>query len=186
MLNVNHIERINYVNGPGARYVIWCQGCSLKCEGCWNKHTWTLEKNKLMQVEKIFEDILSIKLLDGVTFSGGEPFLQAELFLKLAKMLKLNTHLDIQIFTGFEIEELNTFHQKELLKYADTLVTGRFDQEKLNNNQKVHYLSEKNWEFNNSDIEIDIDRDGNLMLTGYPTDKFIDELKGDINERIYN
>ena len=175
MLNIYHIEKFNYVNGNGCRYVLWLQGCNLGCKGCWNKETWSFEENILKSVDEVFEKIKEIKdKIDGVTFTGGEPMLQAKELIKLAKKIK-KINLSIQIFTGFELEELNN-EQKELLKYTDVLVAGRFDETKENNNQKVYCFNEE-WIFNNSDVEIDILDDGTIKLTGYPTNNLIKEIK---------
>ena len=186
MLNVYNIEKENYVNGNGCRYVIWVQGCDLACKGCWNQETWSFNKRRLMYVEEIFREIKSLESkLDGVTFTGGEPFLQAEKLSILANLIKENTQLNIQIFTGFDKEELTTDEQKKLLKYTDILVGGRFDNTRQNNNQTVYMLNplSEPWDFNNSDIEIDIN-DIEINFTGYPSDKLINNIKGKINEGI--
>lgn len=178
MLNIYHIEKFNYVNGNGCRYVVWSQGCNLGCKECWNKDTWSFETNILKSVDEVFMEIKQIKdKINGVTFTGGEPMLQAkELVLLAQKIKKLN--LNLHIFTGFEINELDE-NQKKLLKYSDVLVAGRFDKTKKNNNQKVYCFNE-DWIFNNSDVQIDILDDGIIKLTGYPTNDLIKEL----NERI--
>lgn len=180
MLNIYHIEKQNYVNGNGCRYVLWLQGCDLECIGCWNKKTWSFEKNILKSVDEIFEDIKSIEdKIDGITFTGGEPFLQSKELSKLARNLKIFLNKNIQIFTGFEKKELDTNDHLELLKFTDILISGRYDNTIENNNQKVYLLNEqvKAWEFNNSDIEIDIDENGDIMLSGYPTNDFINNIK---------
>lgn len=180
MLNIYHIEKSNYVNGHGNRFVLWLQGCDLGCQGCWNKETWSFEKNILKSIEEVFNEIQKSKNLDGVTFSGGEPFLQAGELSKLAKKIKNYTNLSLQIFTGFELHELRDQNQKELLKYTDILVAGRFDSTKKNNNQKVYILNSNVpiWDFNNSDVEIEIDDNNHIKITGYPTSYLINELKG--------
>jgi len=67
-----------------------------------------------------------------------------------------------------------------LLKYTDILVAGRFDNTKKNNNQKVYILNNNVpiWDFNNSDVEIEIDDNNHIKITGYPTSHLINELKG--------
>ena len=187
MINISNIETQNYVNGNGCRYVLWVQGCDLACVGCWNQHTWSFEDKILKSVDEIFTQIQSLKdKLDGVTFTGGEPFLQALELSKLAFLIKENTSLDIQIFSGFYKEELTEEAQIELLSYTDILVAGRYDSTKENNNQTTYILNEhiENWSFNNSDVEIDIDIDGNIKLTGYPTNRLINEIKGNSNARV--
>jgi len=187
VLNISHIETANYVNGNGCRYVLWVQGCDLACVGCWNQYTWSFEDKMLKNVDEIFAHIQSLEdTLDGVTFTGGEPFLQALELSKLSLLIKKNTTLDIQIFSGFSKEELIEDAQKELLKYTDILVAGRYDSTKKNSNQTTYILNDnvESWDFNNSDVEVDIDENGNIKLTGYPTDKLINEIKGDNNARV--
>jgi anaerobic ribonucleoside-triphosphate reductase activating protein len=178
MLNIHHIETANFVNGDGLRYVLWLQGCNLACDGCWNREMWSFKDKILKNVDEVFQEIVSTPNLDGVTFTGGEPFLQAEELSKLAEKVKLETDLTIQVFTGFEIEELTSTHQKRVLEFTDVLVSGRFDSTKENNNQKVKHLNSDVdiWNFNNSDIQIDIDHNGNLQITGYPIDSFIENV----------
>ena len=173
MLNIYHLEKSNYVNGCGNRYVIWVQGCTLGCRGCWNQKTWNRRPNQLVSVESLFADIQAQEGLDGVTFSGGEPFQQAKELAQLAFLIKTKTLLGLHIFTGFELEELKTDAQKNLMQYTDVLVYGRFDTSKANNNQKVWNKNMEFWNFNNTDVQIDINEQGDLLLTGYPPDDLI-------------
>jgi anaerobic ribonucleoside-triphosphate reductase activating protein len=187
MLNIYNIEPTNYVNGNRCRYVLWVQGCNLACAGCWNQPTWNFKDNILRSANEIFEEIKSLgSKIDGVTFSGGEPFLQADELSKLAQLIKENTTLDIQIFSGFSKDELLSNGQIELLKYTDILIAGRYDDTKENNNQTVHILKSDVdiWQFNNEDVQIEIDEDLDIKITGYPTDSLINEIKGDSNARV--
>jgi len=187
MLNIYNIETTNYVNGNGCRYVLWVQGCDLSCKGCWNQPTWSFKDNILKSVDEVFEKIDSLKSkIDGVTFTGGEPFLQADELSKLAKLIKEKTSLDIQVFSGYEKNELFEDEQKNLLKYIDILVAGRYDNTKYNNNQKVHILNNDVdiWKFNNENVQIEIDENLDIKITGYPIDGLINEIKGDNYERV--
>ncbi len=180
MLNIYNIETSNYVNGNGNRYVLWLQGCDLGCVGCWNQQTWSFEDKMLKSTDAVFEEIMTLEdRLDGITFSGGEPFLQADELSELAQKIKENTTLSVQIFSGYEREELTKEEHIKLLNYTDILVAGRFDTSKENNNQKVYILNDSTalWEFDNSSIEIEIDEDLSIQLTGYPTDKLINEVR---------
>jgi anaerobic ribonucleoside-triphosphate reductase activating protein len=177
LINIWTVQQKNYVNGAGCRFVIWVQGCHLACEGCWNEHTWDFDKKNLISVDKLFAQIASIQNLDGVTFSGGEPFVQAKSLTQLAARIKNELNLTLQIFTGFELEELTKPYQKTLLSLADVVVAGRFDSSKPNNNQKVYQLAEEKWTFNNTDVEIEIDNDGTIILTGYPANALIKEIE---------
>lgn len=115
-------------DGPGIRYVLFTQGCPHNCFGCHNPHTHSYEGGKLVSSDSIFNEIKKNKLLTGVTFSGGEPFCQAEQLLDLAKKIKEN-NLELAIYSGYTFEELinkkdNATNQ--LLSFCDVLIDGRF------------------------------------------------------------
>jgi len=186
VLNVSHIETGSYVNGTGKRFVIWFQGCKFHCKGCGNPDTWSFETKTLYTPHELFNMITNESDLIGITFSGGEPFLQVKELVDLAKEIKDCTNLTIQSFTGFELDELVEEPQKELLQYVDTLIYGRFDSSKPQNNQKIWHnpKGKDNWEFNNTDIEIDLDINGNANLSGFPDKEFIEMVKVIQDERI--
>lgn len=124
-MRVAGINPCSLVNGDGIRFVIFCQGCLRHCKGCQNPDTWDVHGGNEIPVEQIVNDILKRSaFIDGITLSGGEPFLQQEECIKLLKLLP-NT-LNIWIYTGFKYEEIwNT----ELANLADFLVDGAFEQE---------------------------------------------------------
>ena len=66
----------SFVNGDGARYVVFVQGCSHHCPGCHNPETWDFDGGTEMTVEDIATDYRKHRLLDGITLSGGDPFFQ--------------------------------------------------------------------------------------------------------------
>lgn len=115
------------VDGPGIRVVIFAQGCPHACEGCQNPQTHAFEAGVTWSVKQILEKIHQNPLAKGVTFSGGEPFCQAQAFLYLAKVLKQEGY-EIACYTGYCFEELLQGEpaQQELLKYLDILIDGRF------------------------------------------------------------
>jgi len=78
ILNVGKIVKRSRVNGPGQRFTIWMQGCTLRCKGCINKELWSKEPNQLIKVSDLFKRILNTPDIEGVTYTGGEPFEQAE------------------------------------------------------------------------------------------------------------
>ena len=118
------------VDGPGFRYVIFAQGCPHRCPGCHNPHTHPFEGGREISQDEILAVIQKNPLLSGVTFSGGEPFSQAEGFAALAEKVK-KIGLSVMIYTGYTFEELTAgFDQnpgwRALLTAADILVDGRF------------------------------------------------------------
>lgn len=146
------------VDGPGVRTTVFFQGCDFHCPGCHNAMTHDKEKGKLVPAYAVYEEIYQSKLASGVTFSGGEPFLQEEALLVLAKICKTKGR-HIIIYTGHEAEELLTVCseekaklRREILQYADMVITGRFVQELKtlekpfvgSSNQKIYELAVNN------------------------------------------
>lgn len=116
------------VDGIGIRYVIFLQGCTIGCKGCQNKKTQDVNGGIEVDVEDVFNDINKHGLIDGVTFSGGEPFLQVHECIKLAKMIrKERPELNIWSYSGYTFEHLIENPENiEFLKLIDVLVDGPF------------------------------------------------------------
>ena len=127
MIRAAGITRDSIVDGPGIRTTIYVQGCPHHCPGCHNPETWAFEGGKWMEPEELFEMIRRNPLCRGVTFSGGEPFAQAEALLPLAEMLKAH-HYELASYTGYLYEDLagGTDAQKALLSKLDVLIDGPF------------------------------------------------------------
>ncbi|HEY9059871.1 MAG TPA: pyruvate formate-lyase-activating protein [Pseudobacteroides sp.] len=89
--NIHSIETCGTLDGPGIRYVIFMQGCPLRCKYCHNPDTWAFNGGKQFTPNEVVEDILKYRSFikrGGVTFSGGEPLLQAEFVLEVLKQCK--------------------------------------------------------------------------------------------------
>lgn len=119
------------VDGEGIRYAIYLSGCNHRCKGCHNPESWTPTRGELLtdqRVEEIIQDIKNNPLLNGITFSGGDPFYNPEAFLPLIKKIKENTQLNIWCYTGYTYEALYTLSStvREILNYIDVLVDGPF------------------------------------------------------------
>ncbi|MCQ2142454.1 MAG: anaerobic ribonucleoside-triphosphate reductase activating protein [Bacteroidales bacterium] len=113
-------------DGPGLRTSIYCAGCAHHCEGCHNPQSWDFKGGKDMEVEKLLELIKSDEF-SNVTFSGGDPFYQAEAFTELARRIKEETKKTIWCYTGFTIEEIRENPKMApMLDYLDVLVDGPF------------------------------------------------------------
>lgn len=126
--------RETYADGPGIRYSIYAAGCTHHCKGCHNPESWNFNQGEPLtpaMVERYYSEINSNPLIDGITISGGDPFLSAEGLLQLLiglSPLKKN----IWVYTGFTLEEILSSrdpNKLECLSYIDTLVDGRFVQE---------------------------------------------------------
>ena len=122
------------VDGPGMRFTIFTQGCPHRCQGCHNPQTHDFDGGEEVSLESLLEAARSNPLLDGVTYSGGEPFCQAEQLYTLGLELK-KSGLNIVTYTGYLFEELleqadeENFY-RELLFVTDYLVDGPFQLEK--------------------------------------------------------
>lgn len=129
--NINSIETAGLVDGPGVRYVIFLQGCPLRCVYCHNPETWSTKENILMSVSDLINNLLKYKDYfnekGGVTVSGGEPLLQSEFVTELFKECKkigIHTCLDTSGYKGsFE----------NLLKYTDLVL---LDIKGINDNEE--------------------------------------------------
>ena len=127
-LRISGIVNDSIVDGPGLRYTIFTQGCPHNCPGCHNPQTHSYKGGRKISIRKIEKEIKANPLLYGVTFSGGEPFIQAKELLPIAKFVK-EQGLELASYTGFVFEELNSGNipfAKELLQYIDVLIDGKF------------------------------------------------------------
>ena len=133
-LRLAGVIRESIVDGPGIRMTIFTQGCPHHCKGCHNEQTWDFQAGYESSTERILEEAQKDPLLRGLTFTGGEPFAQAESMAVLAKEAKALGY-DIFCYTGYTFEKLYSEFKsnpeyKELLTYCDWLVDGPFILEK--------------------------------------------------------
>lgn len=117
------------VDGPGLRLVVFTQGCPHRCPGCHNPHTHALDGGVLMDTADIGRRFTANPMLAGITFSGGEPFLQAAPLCGLARLVH-SAGKTVVTYTGFTYEELVEQADDpviaELLDLTDLLVDGPF------------------------------------------------------------
>lgn len=138
-LNVFDICREGtHMLGPGNRYVIWVQGCNQKCKGCITPESRDKSGGIKMECKDIAADIILSENINGVTVSGGEPFLQPDALCELLKEVKLyRPELTIIIYTGYELSNLRKDPEAErLVSYADLIVDGPYI-ESLNDNKGI-------------------------------------------------
>ena len=170
------LER-SVAHGPGERFVLWVQGCHLACPGCFSVHTHSFRAGQRLPVPEIAKIILRTPSIEGITVSGGEPFLQAGPLAVLSKTVR-DAGLSVMCYTGFTFGELRERRHAEidrLLNNIDILVDGRYEQDLAANyrwrgssNQRVHFLS---------DAYRDLEDDGNetghvemlIQQAGYAT-----------------
>ena len=129
-LNLAHVVRRSSIYGPGERFVLWVQGCTLRCPGCWNRDTWSRSPRAVRSVGEILALIDAERkppqpALEGVTFLGGEPMEQANALAAVAAGAR-QMGLSVMVYTGFELALLAQPAQQRLIGFADLLVTGRY------------------------------------------------------------
>lgn len=117
---IHSFESLGAVDGPGVRYVVFMQGCSLKCKYCQNRDTWDLHGGTTYSAQKLIEKILRYKNYimpnGGVTISGGEPLLQAKFLIELfTELKKYNIHTCVDTSGSFDL----TSDIKKLISLTD-------------------------------------------------------------------
>jgi pyruvate formate lyase activating enzyme len=135
--NIHSLESCGTVDGPGIRFVIFMQGCPMRCKYCHNPDSWTTKTNSLMSVEEILEKYEGIKEFvknGGITVTGGEPLMQIDFVTELfqaAKSKNIHTALDT---SGILFNRKNTSTIDELLKYTDLVL---LDIKHINNDEHI-------------------------------------------------
>ncbi|MBU1412872.1 radical SAM protein, partial [Myxococcota bacterium] len=148
------------------------------CPGCWNMDTWAFENRDLRTVDDLAENILATDGIEGVTFTGGEPFAQACALALLAERVRA-AGLSVFIFTGYDLEELVLPDHRTLLALSDVVVAGRYIETQHENglawrgstNQQVHYLTDQYGPINTeqvAEVEFHLGENGTLAVTGFP------------------
>ena len=140
---INSIETMGLVDGPGVRFVVFMQGCPLRCKFCHNPETWKLnDKSEEYTPKKLIDKILNYKPYfknnGGVTFSGGEPLVQKEFLLECLKLCKEN-NIHTCIDTAGSVTKV-----KEVLELTDLVI---FD---IKGTNKENYKNMTNFDINNA------------------------------------
>ncbi len=130
MLRICGVVRESIVDGPGLRFVLFTQGCPHHCPGCHNPQSHDPQGGYLCEEEKILTEFKKNPLLKGMTFSGGEPILQAEELLPLAREVRAMGK-DLVLYTGYTWEQLMEMkHTRpaigELLSLCALVVDGPY------------------------------------------------------------
>jgi len=180
-LNLHNFLARSRANGPGERAVVWVQGCVRVCPGCFNPKTQPFVVRELVTVKELESRITAIKGIDGVTFSGGEPFAQAETLAELAKKIH-GLGLTVVCYTGYTVEQLREADREDwnaLLSEVDLLIDGPFVQFEQchepfrgSKNQNIYYLSGRirpeEVEEASQTAELTLDMSGTIVQTGFP------------------
>lgn len=129
-IQIADIVNDSVVDGTGIRMTIFTQGCPHRCPGCHNPTTHPFEGGYTFSVDELFKRVCKNPLLDGITLSGGEPFVWAAPLAELARRVRAEG-LNVWCYTGYTLDELEETaatdeHVRALLNEIDVLVDGRF------------------------------------------------------------
>jgi anaerobic ribonucleoside-triphosphate reductase activating protein len=178
LVNLHAVEPRSLANGPGSRFVIWFQGCSLRCPGCYNPATHSNEANSVSTVESLLSRIADDWLeIDGVTVTGGEPFEQPLALLALARGLRERFSPSLLVFSGYTLEEIRSRPLgREILESVDVLIDGRYAGRRRlgralrgSSNKRIQLLSDRHTmeEIEAApEAEIMVDPQGRIAITG--------------------
>ena len=181
ILRVHKIIKRTKAEGPGTRMAVWVQGCSIHCDGCFEKDAWNPCGGYDVSVQTLVDEV-SIENLDGVTVLGGEPFEQPKVlgeFLRKVKALEKNSI----VFSGYTYEHLTSAGNEDALcalSFVDLLVDGEYRKDSPecdrpmigSSNQRFIALSNVGKELINqlglyrNKVEIRINRSGVIMING--------------------
>lgn len=170
--------------GPGNRYAIWTQGCLRRCKGCASPEHQPLDGGYLVDTNDLADQICACRSINGITISGGEPFLQSKvLVVLLEKVIEMRPELTVIVFTGNKLEELTDPDSKAFLDKIDLLIDGEYIPE-LNDgkglrgscNQRFLFLTERlanhRHEFENVERKTEIywsdDKRNRMVTIGVP------------------
>ena len=115
------------VLGPGQRAVIWVQGCRFACKNCIVPESWDESAGELVSVTEMAAWVLAQPGIEGMTFSGGEPMLQAKALADLIDLVRAKADMGVVCYTGYRLEQLQqqgTREQQDLLQRIDLLIDG--------------------------------------------------------------
>lgn len=196
-IQLHQYESFTKVEGPGHRICIWVQGCSIRCAHCFNEETWSMSGGKQVAIDELFEqmmeDVKRYPTIEGVTFLGGEPFLQADALATLAEKLRAEG-LSIMTFSGFTYKSIQMAKRPDwnaLVRMTDLLIDGPYI-EALHDlsrpwvgslNQSYRFLTpryaqlEEKLMTTQNKIEVHIHTDGSIHINGIARQIELDELK---------
>lgn len=186
--NIAHIEPLSHIYGPGQRYVVWFQGCSLACEGCWNREMWSFREKRLIHRDDLLKAIIQAPDINGVTFLGGEPLQQSSNLWWLIREIRERTNLTIFLFTGYEKEELIEKKQfSNINEFCDIVAIGRYlsNQRNINQqwigseNQTVFYPENSREVVRPlpiNQVEISINSDETVNILGFPDEDLLNNI----------
>lgn len=144
-IRIMDITYSSSVDGAGFRDTLFVNYCPHRCDGCHNPQTWDKENGKDVSLKEVYNKLTQSSITN-VTYSGGEPFCQADKLYILSTFLKHYTDKNIWVYSGYTFEQIiKDESKKRLLEMCDVLVDGRFEKDnappnlrfKGSNNQRI-------------------------------------------------
>ena len=186
-LNVASRLTCTEAEGPGRRAALWVQGCNKRCRGCCNPSYLQLVERELVSASSVLEWLKNAHqahALEGITFLGGEPMLQAKGLTIVAQGAQ-SMGLSVMVFSGYTRAELDVMQLPgvdQLLHYTDVLVDGPYEASLPDHNrrwagstnQTFHYLTARYDARIESDgevervLEVHLRTDGSVFVNGWP------------------
>lgn len=198
---MSHVVPVTEAEGPGRRFAVWIQGCSIRCRGCFNPHMWAKSGGRPAEALALVEEA-DRSDVEGITLLGGEPFEQAESLAELAEAAQARG-LSVMTFTGYLREDLETRAARgddavrRLLKATDLLVDGPYDDVLPDltrpwvgsTNQRFHFLTSRyahlQDRLNSCDdrLEVRVTAEGEVSVNGWATLDDLDNLLAGLGSR---
>lgn len=193
MIRIHNMILHTKALGPGLRTAIWLQGCERRCKGCMSPGSRSLDGGRLVRVSDVAQAVLQLSDVEGITVSGGEPFLQVDALYRLLSIIHEKSKLGVIIYTGFTLEELRRMDNPKVTQIisemADIIIDGEYVEElndgmalRGSSNQHVNFITERYvsqrtlYEQNQRDVEV-IATESAMFLIGVPSQKTFEEWK---------
>jgi len=148
-ISISHYEECTTLLGPYNRFVIWVHGCCFSCAACLTDSI----KNGFKETINVNElsDLIVKSNTEGITISGGEPFLQSKELSELIINIRKHKEIGVIVYSGYTLKEINENDEyKEFLSSIDVLIDGRYIKELDDgrayvgsSNQVIHYLTDR-------------------------------------------
>jgi len=180
ILNVAEMVESSSIYGPGQRFVIWLQGCSRRCPGCWNVAMLPDTPRHLMKVDELLTEVVHTDGIEGITLLGGEPLNQSGPLEELVRNVKENG-FTVMLYTGYEKDEIKETASLNIINLSDIIVYGRYLEDERSEDLRWRGSLNQEIFFNNIDYkikysqgleenqtEIHISEEGEIVLVGYP------------------
>lgn len=196
-INYSHFVTNTEFLGPYRRSVLWVQKCCFSCEGCIAPEM-QKDGGHFSDTKTLANILLSDSTTEGITISGGEPFLQADALLEMINIMKNRRDIGVIIYSGFTLDELRAKSDSavdKLLSVTDILIDGRYEKNlddgiayRGSSNQRIICLSDRYKKVSEvyygnfaRKTELRIDN-GHIVLVGVPSESTLSAVRSIIDK----